>query len=42
MRRKVEKNEEIKVGWVNVEDDDLSGWGCLADQNIKASWTYVW
>ena len=34
VRRKVE-NEEIKVGWVNVDDDDAPGWGCLTDQNIK-------
>ena len=40
VRRKVE-NEEIKVGWVNVDDDDAPGWGCLTDQNIKNSWTYV-
>ena len=34
VRRKVE-NEEIKVGWVTVDDDDAPGWGCLTDQNIK-------
>ena len=27
VRRKVE-NEEIKVGWVTVDDDDAPDWGC--------------